>query len=175
MIESDYLKQTDKLMIDLRKIPTLKSFDEKELNMLLNMSKIRKFKQGEPICKEGHHDSWVYFLVNGKVQIVKRDKDLMVLERRGEVFGEMGPIDGSPRSASVYAVENTICLATDAFYIDKLKGQDKIAFGYVLYRLFAEILARRLRVSNRKLVKVKERFSVEGIRNLFTKILPSYN
>jgi CRP-like cAMP-binding protein len=84
----------------------------------------------------------------------------------------MGAIDGSPRSATVYAVDNTTCLATDSFYIEKLAGQEKIAFGYIIYKIFAEILAIRLRTSNRELLKVSKKWD---FRNIFAKILPSYN
>jgi CRP/FNR family cyclic AMP-dependent transcriptional regulator len=172
MVESDYLEKNKELLNDLRKIPTLQPFNESELNSLIKMSKIKRYKPGEYICKEGHHDSWIYFLVDGEVQIVKNKKKLTVLKRRGEVFGEMGAIDGSPRSATVYAVDNTTCLATDSFYIEKLAGQEKIAFGYILYKIFAEILAVRLRTSNRKLLKVSPKWD---FRNIFAKILPSYS
>ncbi len=172
MVESDYLEKNKELLNDLRKIPTLQPFNESELNSLIKMSKIKRYKPGEYICKEGHHDSWIYFLVDGEVQIVKNKKKLTVLKRRGEVFGEMGAIDGSPRSATIYAVGKTTCLATDGFYIEKLAGQEKIAFGYILYKIFAEILAVRLRTSNRELLKVSTKW---GFRNIFAKILPSYS
>ena len=98
----------------------------------------------------------IYFLVSGKIRVVKHDEELSVLRRTGEVFGEMGIIDGSPRSASVYAVDETVCLATDASYVDRLSGHDKIAFSYILYRIFSEILANRLRLTSEELIKVKE-------------------
>ncbi len=172
MVESDYLEENEKLLNDLRKIPTLEPFNEKELNSLLKMSKIKRYNPGECICKEGRHDSWIYFLVDGEVQVVKNKKKLTVLKRRGEVFGEMGAIDGSPRSATVYALDKTTCLATDSFYIEKLAGQEKIAFGYILYKIFAEILAVRLRTSNKELLKVRPRWD---FKNIFAKILPSYS
>ena len=57
-------------------------------------------------------------------------------------------IDGSARSASAYAVDESVCLATDISYIDRLSGNDKVAFGYILYRIFAESLADRLRLTS---------------------------
>ena len=102
------------------------------------------------------YDSLIYFLISGKVRVVKHGEDLLVLERTGDVFGEMSIFDASPRSATIYAIDETVCLATDSSYVDKLSGNDKLAFCYLLYRLFAEILANRLRSTSEELSKLKE-------------------
>ena len=110
----------------------------------------------EVILAEGYYDNWIYVLVSGTVKIVKQSEMLSVLRRTGDIFGEMGVIDGAPRSASVYAIDDTVCIATDASYIDRLSGNDRVAFCYVLYRMFCEILVHRLRLTNDELIKVKE-------------------
>lgn len=155
MDESEYLKESQDIVEMIRAIPSLKPFDEKDLKGVLKLSKIRKYGPGELIIEEGKYDCWIYFIVSGKVKIVKAGRALSVLQRRGDIFGEMGVIDGSARSASVYAVEETICLATDASYIDRLTGNDRVAFCYILYRIFAEILANRLRLTSEELVKTR--------------------
>jgi CRP/FNR family cyclic AMP-dependent transcriptional regulator len=174
MLQSDYLKKNKKLVEDLKKIPTLKPFSDRDLYKLLQMSKIKKYTAGDLICKEGAHDSWIYFLTNGKVQIVKKGKQLSVLSERGEVFGEMGAIDCSPRSASVYALETTVCLATDAFYIKKLEGQERIDFGFILYQIFSEILAARLRVTNLELVKARSGFHWGFLKDMQDKFISCF-
>ena len=156
MIESDYLKDNIKFFEKLRQMPTIDAFSEKDLKGLLELSKIRKYEPRELILEEGLYDGRVYFLVSGKARVTKHGEDLSVLRRTGDVFGEMGIIDGSPRSASVYTVDETVCLATDASYIDRLSGNDKIAFSYILYRIFSEILANRLRLTSEELIKAKE-------------------
>ena len=156
MIESDYLKDNRELIQKLRQIPTLSHFTENDLHGALQLSKIRKYEPGELIIEEGSYDNWIYFLVSGKVRIVKQGKELSVVSRTGDVFGEMGVIDGSARSASVYAIDDTACLATDVSYVDRLTGHDKLAFTCILYQVFAEILANRLRLTSEELVKAKE-------------------
>ena len=156
MIESDYLKGNISFLKKLREIPTLGTFSEEELKGLLELSRIRKYEPGELILEEGFFDAWIYFLVSGKVKIVKHGEDLSILQRTGDIFGEMSIIDGSPRSASVYAVDETVCLATDASYIDRLSDNDRVAFCYILYRIFSEILADRLRLTTEELIKEKE-------------------
>ena len=156
MIESDYLKGNIRFLEKLGEIPTLATFSEQELKGLLELSRIRKYEPGELILEEGFFDAWIYFLISGKVKIVKQGEDVSMLKRVGDIFGEMSIIDGSPRSASVYAVDKTVCLATDASYIDRLSDNDRIAFCYILYRIFSEILADRLRLTTEELIKEKE-------------------
>ena len=137
-------------------MPTLDNFSEEELKGILQLSKIRKYAADEVILEEGYLDCWIYFLVSGKVKVVKHGEDLSIMGKTGDVFGEMGIIDGSPRSASVYAVDDVVCLATDASYIDRLTDSDRVSFCYILYRIFSEILATRLRITSEELIKVKE-------------------
>ncbi|MCP4345698.1 MAG: cyclic nucleotide-binding domain-containing protein [Desulfobacterales bacterium] len=158
MIEFDYAQDNIKLIQKIARMPAFGHFEESDLQGLLQVaaSKIRKYEPDELILAEGSCDHWIYFLVSGKTKIVKDGKELSIMARKGDVFGEMGIIDGSPRSASVFAVNETVCLAIDARHIDELTGNDRLAFGYVLYRILSEILASRLRITSAKLVKAEE-------------------
>ena len=68
----------------------------------------------------------------------------------------MAILDSTARSASIYAIDETVCLATDSSYMDRLSENDKIAFTCILYHVFAELLSNRLRAMDEELVKVKE-------------------
>lgn len=155
MKETDYLIGNLKLIEDLKKIPVFEPFSQDELQMLLNMSKLRIYQTGETIIEEGNIDRWVYFLVKGKVKIFKKGEVVTMLHRRGDVFGEMRFIDNAPRSAAAIAEGETVCIAVDSKYMDKLSGDDKIAFGYLLYRVISEILVDRLRVATKELSALK--------------------
>ncbi len=161
MQESSFLDNSSTMMENLKKMPILEPFEDQELCKLLEMSKIRKYRAGECIVEEGLSDTWLYFLMYGQVKISKGSKEIVVLKNKGEVFGEMGAMDSSRRSASAHAVTDTVCLATDMFYIEKLTGIDKTAFGYVLYRLLAEILSRRLRQTTEALMQAKGRINLK--------------
>jgi CRP/FNR family cyclic AMP-dependent transcriptional regulator len=156
MIESEYLKDNLRYVEKLKKIPSFEDFSEKDLKGILEMSKLRQYEPGEVILKEGGYDSWIFFLISGKIKVVKNDESLSILKRTGEVFGEMCIIDASPRSASIYAIDRTVCLATDASYIDRLSGNDRSVFSSILYRVFSQILADRLRTTSEELIKSKE-------------------
>ncbi len=155
MKETDYLLGNEKIIDDLKKMPIFAPFTQNDLQMLLNMSKLRTYNSGEAIIQEGNIDSWVYFLIYGKAKIVKKNKEITILQRKGDIFGEMRFIDSSPRSASVYAVGDVACIAVDTEYVENLTGNDRLAFGYIMYRVFSEMLANRLRSLTKELVALK--------------------
>ena len=156
MIETDYLNNDNLLKEKLEKIPTLSNFKIEHLQGMLKLSKIKEYEPGELIIEEDNYDNWVFFLVSGKVRVVKKGMDINTLDQTGDVFGEMGIIEGMARSASIYAIEETVCLATDASYMDRLSDNDKTVFTCVLYQLFSELLSHRLRSIDAELVQVKE-------------------
>ena len=113
MIESKYLKDDIKNIQKLLGVPTLKKFETKNLGRLLCLSKIRQYEDGERIINEGDRDSWLYFLLSGKVRIEKEGVKITSISKEGEFFGEMRILDSLSRSASVYAEGRTVCLAVD--------------------------------------------------------------
>ncbi|MGD9367388.1 MAG: cyclic nucleotide-binding domain-containing protein [Desulfobacteraceae bacterium] len=161
MQESKFLEKNESMLNNLKSIDMLQPFEDQEIYKLLEMSKVRKYKAGEHILKQGQSETWLYILLSGQVKISKNGKDVALLENKGEIFGEMGAMDCSRRSASAYAVTNTVCLATDMFYIENLTGNEKTAFGYVLYRLLAEILSSRLRQTTNAMIKSKGRLNLK--------------
>jgi CRP-like cAMP-binding protein len=160
MKQSEYLMKARNLFIDLKKLPVFEPLAQDDLDHLLRMSKLRIYKPGEEILKEGGVDNWIYFLIYGKVRIIKHNREISVLTRGGDLFGEMRFIEDSPRSASAYAVGDTVCLALDTAYLEQLSGEDKLAFGYILYRILAGILAEKLREATQELMASKGRSNI---------------
>lgn len=157
MQETDFLKGNQRVLNDIKKFEIFEPFQDEELHHLMSMSKIRKYNPGETVFEQGSSDTWLYFLVYGKVRLMKDNKPVALLQRRGDVFGEMGALECAPRSASAVVVGETVCLATDIYYIEQLTGTDKLAFGYVIYRVFSGVLADRLRVTTEELLALKGR------------------
>jgi len=159
MIESKYLKENIENIQRLMSIQALKHFETRNLGKLLRLSKIRQYEDGEQIIQEGDMDPWLYFLLSGKVRISKGGEEISVLTRKGEIFGEMRIIDDQTRSASVIAIGQTVCLAVDTSAGNRLNTSDekdaRLDFLLLLYRIFAEYITIRLRLTNEELVKAK--------------------
>jgi CRP-like cAMP-binding protein len=161
MIESKYLKENLENIQKLMTIPALKNFETRSLGKLLRLSKVRQYEDGERVIQEGDLDPWLYFLLSGKIRISKENLEIGTIDRKGEIFGEMRIIDSLSRSASVYAVGQTICLAVDTSAKDRLSSDDsvdeRLDFLLLLYRIFAEYMSIRLRLTNDELIKAKKR------------------
>jgi len=156
MRETDYLKENRKALDLLKRIERFSAFDDQELGAFLEVGKLKEYDAGETIIKKGEVDHWVYFLVSGEVKIVKGEKTFAVLKGGGELFGEMGVIDGSPRSASVWALTKTLVLGLDCASIDVTRKESTAVFRYTVFRLFAESLAERLRQTNDEMVQIQK-------------------
>jgi len=171
MIESKYLKDNMENIQKLLDIPALKHFEIKNLAKVLRLSKIREYKDGEIIIKEGDRDPWLYFLLKGKIVIKKKGFDIVTIDNRGEIFGEMRIIDSLSRSASIYASGKTVCMGVDTSAQEKLDSDEqKLDFLLLLYRIFAEYMSIRLRLSNELFVKTSAELSdakktIEELKN----------
>ncbi len=77
---------------------------------MADSTSIKKFRDGDTLFKEGEPSGSAYVIVKGCVELTKDSKHGAVLLARlkvGELFGEMGIIDGSPRSATARVVGDT--------------------------------------------------------------------
>ena len=169
MLESRYLKDNIENLQKLLGIAALKNFETKSLQKLLRLSRIREYEDGEVIIREGDLDPWLYFLLSGKIRVSKEDLEINTIDKKGEIFGEMRIIDFMQRSASVVAVGKTVCLAVDTSAKNRISAQDpedeKLDFLLLLYKIFAEYMSIRLRVTNEELITAKKK-----IKRLLTKI-----
>ena len=98
MIESRYLEDNIENIQKLMSIQALRNFETKSLGKLLKLSKIREYEDGEVIIREGDQDTWLYFLLSGKIRITKENLEIGVIDKKGEIFGEMRIIDSMHRS-----------------------------------------------------------------------------
>lgn len=140
----------------LRSMPALDLLADDALHDLARISRIESFEADETIIAEGSYGGWVYYLLSGKIRIVKRGREMATLQRIGDLFGEMGVIDYGMRSASVQAVSKVTCLRINLASVDRLPTNNRYAFRYTLYRGFAEAMAERLRITTEKYLQTKE-------------------
>ena len=156
MRETRYLKDNIHNIEQLISIPTFREIETRTLGEILKISKIRTFGPEEVIIAEKEIDPWIYFLLEGHVEVLKAGKRLASLRRVGDVFGEIAMLQGTRRSASVKAVSSTTCLCLDSSRITELPEDDRVAFGYILFRMIAVVLAEHLQQANHALVEARE-------------------
>jgi signal transduction histidine kinase len=94
--------------------PILLGLTEEDLDVLACAAVERVFSPGDVICQEGELGDVMYFIVDGRVEIVKQVDE--GIERHlhyagpGEYFGEIAILQEGPRVATVRAVELTTTL-----------------------------------------------------------------
>ena len=155
MIDTDFLKSNDEIIDQLMRIPALNSMGGEDLRELMAASQTKDFNTSDIIFEEGSMGKLIFYLISGKVRITKNSRELMTLQRTGDVFGEMGPIGGKTRSASVKAVSDVNCIEIDLSVIDSKNKSDAHMFRYLIFRGFAEILAARLRYTTDELLSLR--------------------
>ena len=162
MRDVNFTEENGKIIQVLSKIPRFELFSNEELNAFVNAGVIREYNPGDAVIREGEYDCWVYFLLTGELEITQGGKTVGYLKRTGDLFGEMGVIDASPRSATIQARKKSMLLGYDASYIDQKLKINEINFCYVVYRLFSEVLAVRLRETTRENTELRAALSKFG-------------
>ncbi len=157
MKEVPFDPANDDIMDRLKNIPAFDSLPENHIKKAMCAASIRRYDAGETVITEGEFDNQVFFLIFGHLKVLVHGTEVGNLKRLGDVFGEMGVIDGSPRSASIVAEKTSLCVALDDTAIGTLNDTSKTFTQAVMYRIFAEVMAMRLRDANQKITDLQKR------------------
>ncbi len=125
---------------------------------------IQRYSNGDSIVSEGIISNNAYIILEGKVNVTKKvDKKSILINtlNEGEVFGEMGLISQSVRSASVVAVGNVTIGVIEREQFEKIvsKLPDDV-------RAIVNALVDRLRYTSDQLSKIG--LELEKTRNVIS-------
>ncbi|MFZ5806847.1 MAG: cyclic nucleotide-binding domain-containing protein [Verrucomicrobiota bacterium] len=148
------IQNREQIIERLKNIPFLKLFKKDYLGEILAQSKLREYRPEDCIISEGSLDKCIYILLSGEVKVVKKNEDIAHLNYIGDIFGELAVINNEPRMASVYAVQPTNCLTIDTSKFEELLPEDRNAIYSVIYRIFTEVLADRLKATTAELAQI---------------------
>ncbi len=125
--------------------------DNQQLYKLLRVCQSKKFSKGDVIFNEGEVARDMYLLVSGQIKILRGpatpDAYVIHILKRGDIFGEMGIIDGGPRSAS--AIADSDCQVLTIHQVSLLRCDENTSGK--IYRNLAHILSTKLRATSSKL------------------------
>lgn len=157
MKEFAFIHEHGQVPDSLRSYPFLGSFDEDQLDDVLNASSYIDCEPGDTIIKEGTIDSRIYILLSGVVEVVKKGKVLARIDHPGEVFGELALINEDKRSASVVAASKAVCLAIDQKFLQDVKPREEYpSFYAALYEYISHVTFARLQVASRRIAELEE-------------------
>ena len=134
----------------LKNIPLFAGLTEAQLEQLARMAVIRKVQRNTTIVHVGDSTDSLFVIISGGAKVLNRDVEgrevILTLLEAGECFGEMGLIDGSPRSADVVTIESCELLV-----ISKADFTKALADNIELCLNIMKSLVLRLREANRKI------------------------
>ena len=137
-------------LVVLRNVPLFSDLNESELQRLSLVSLRRRAARAEQVVRAGEDAESLIVLLTGRAKVTNFDEEgreiILAWLGPGEFFGEMGLIDGSPRSASVVAVE-----PSELLVIGKNEFQRCMQENFQVAQKLMRILVRRLREADRNI------------------------
>jgi CRP-like cAMP-binding protein len=109
----------------------------------------RSFKPGSILIEEGGRDGKLFVLIEGQVEVLRKETQVSYIDEPGSIFGEMSVLLDMPYSATVKALSTVSAYVIDDA-IKFFESQPEIAI-YV-----ASLLARRLYYTTSYLVDLQQ-------------------
>jgi CRP/FNR family transcriptional regulator, cyclic AMP receptor protein len=109
----------------------------------------KRFKPGDVLIKEGGQEGRLYVLIDGQVEVLRKDTQVSYIDEPGSIFGEMSVLLDMPYSATVKALSDTRAYVIDDA-IKFLMSDPAIAIEV------ASLLARRLYYTTSYLVDLQQ-------------------
>ena len=132
----------------LKTVPLLAGFTEEQLALLAQAVTPRVVSRGEQVMAQGDPTDSVYIIISGRLRVVMSGRHgkqvILATLGPGEIVGEMGLIDDSPRSASVIATEESHLLSLTKREFDRC-----LAEHFDMAMRLVHALVHRLREADR--------------------------
>ena len=93
----------------MRRVPLFATMSDKELKRLAKSLQARTFEAGQHAAVQGRDGIGFFLIESGEAKVTVDGGEIGSLGP-GDWFGEMALIDGGPRSATVVADTNVLCL-----------------------------------------------------------------
>ena len=143
-------------MIDadaLARLPLFEGLSRSDISRLLGHLHEKPFPAGTTVLVAEQPGEAVYVILTGSVKVHASRPDgtevVLAVLGAGEVLGEMSASDSLGRSASVITLEDT-----DLLWMDRRTFGASVASSTIFARNLAEVLSRRLRIANSRLISL---------------------
>lgn len=147
----------------MRSLPLLKDVSSEVIDGLIAAGIERAYQAGDIIIQEGTLGRDMYLIIEGRVQVIKGEnggkKRELAIREAGDLIGEMGVIEGSPRFATVIAMDATRLLEFSEQDLSSLWAKQPL----LLYRVVS-MLSHRLRESDLQMIADLHRKNIELAR-----------
>ncbi|HLE66574.1 MAG TPA: cyclic nucleotide-binding domain-containing protein [Burkholderiales bacterium] len=135
----------------------LENFSPAEVRLLAHFMDVYRAEPAMEIIREGEGGDFMLMLVEGRVEVQKRDRwntpQLIAVVEAGRTLGEMSMIDGEPRFATCVAAEPALFAVLTRENLARIIVEQPMLGAKILMELVL-MLSQRLRSTGGRLLQV---------------------
>ncbi|HEY2337945.1 MAG TPA: cyclic nucleotide-binding domain-containing protein [Burkholderiales bacterium] len=152
------------------KCSLLENFSPAEVRLLAHFMDVYRARPATEIIREGDGGDFMLMVVEGKVEVLKRDRwntpQLLAEVEPGKTLGEMSMIDGEARFATCVAAELPVLIAVlDRESLARIIVEQPLLGAKILMELVL-MLSQRLRATSQKLLGLLDEQSQKAVSAL---------
>jgi CRP-like cAMP-binding protein len=133
----------------------LENFSSAEIRLLAHFMHVYRAAVGAELIREGEPGDFMLMILEGKVEVRKRDRDakqqLVAAVDAGKTLGEMSMIDGEARFATCVAIEPAMLAVLDRENLARIIVEQPMLGAKILMELVL-VLSQRLRTTSERLL-----------------------
>ena len=135
----------------------LENFTPEEVRLLSHFMDVYRAPEGAEIIREGDGGDFMTLLIEGRVEVRKRDRwntpQLIAVVEPGRTLGEMSMIDGEARFATCVAAAPSLVAVLDRESLARIIVEQPLLGAKILMELVL-MLSQRLRATSDRLMEV---------------------
>jgi CRP-like cAMP-binding protein len=147
------------------KCTLLENFSSAEVKLLAGFMHVYRAEDGMEVLREGDAGDFMLIMVEGKVDVHKRDRwntpQLLASVEAGRSLGEMSMIDGEPRFATCTAVGRVLIAVLDREALARIIVEQSLLGAKILTELVL-MLSQRLRATSHRLLSLLDEHPTDG-------------
>jgi CRP-like cAMP-binding protein len=137
----------------------LENFSPAEVRLLAHFMDVYQAPAGVEIIREGEGGDFMVMMIEGKVEVQKRDRwntpQLIAVVEAGKTLGEMSMIDGEARFATCIAVDPTVFAVLDRENLARIIVEQPMLGAKILMQMVL-MLSQRLRITSGQLLQLMD-------------------
>ncbi len=137
----------------------LENFAAAEVRLLAHFMSVYRAAPGDEIIREGESGDFMLMLIEGRVEVLKRDRwkvpQMIAQVDAGKTLGEMSMIDGEARFATCVAAEPTVVAVLDRENLARIIVEQPMLGAKILMQLVL-MLSQRLRATSARLLEMMD-------------------
>lgn len=140
----------------LLQYPFFQNFGPELLAQLAEVAVYRVVGRGDHLLTQGQLNSNLYILLEGRLSVLVDGARVATLEKAGDLIGEMSVISHRPCSATILADTDVELYLLRADELKNKRGPHEDKIQLLLYRIYAQVLADKLELTNQKAKRIEE-------------------